>query len=569
MGAPGEDSASTGTFAPGDVGYQTVLNNSDSTNSGAVSVYRRSDSEWSLEAFVKAPVAGVEDRFGSALALSDSGSVLAVGAPNEDSASTGTFAPGDAGYQTALDSEASTGSGAVTVYRRSGSAWSLEAFVKAPGAGGGDRFGSALALDSGGVALAVGAPGEDSASTGTFAPGDAGYQTALDSEASTGSGAVTVYRRSESNDWEIEAFVKAPNADAFDEFGFAVALSDGTATLAVGAPFEESASTGTFAPSDAGYQAALDDDSVHSVLRYNLDHASDPNSEEFLETEVGIDAGAAYVYRRSGADGLWTVEAFVKAPGAGGGDRFGSALALSGDGDTLAVGAPLEGSSHTGTFAPGGTGYQAALDSDGADASGAVTAYPPLGRQGLGDRGLRQGAQGRRRRRVRLRRRAVRRRRRVGGGRAFRGKRIHRRVRLGRHGLPSRAGQRRRPPQRQRHRLPPLRRRRPLDPRSLCQGAQGRRRRQFRRGSRAVRRRRRAGGGRVPRGRRRAATACRRRLRRRRERRGAFRRSLPVLSRPWLRFPVGAPLGRPAHGPRAQGKGVRATHQPRARRFRE
>ena len=377
VGAPGEDSASTGTFAPGDVGYQTVLNNSDSTNSGAVTVYRRSEGkDWEIEAFVKAPKAGDGDNFGWALALSADGSALAAGAPGEDSSATGAFAPGAPGYQDALDSAEASTSGAAYVYRRSGSEWSLEAFVKAPKAGGGDQFGSALALSGDGTALAVGSPGEDSASTGTFAPGGAGYQTALDSEASTGSGAVTVYRRSERNDWEIEAFVKAPNADAFDEFGFAVALSEDSSTLAVGAPFEESASTGTFAPGDAGYQAALDDNSVHSVSRYNLDHNPiDSGSAEFLEAEVGIDAGSAYVYRRSGADGLWTVEAFVKAPKAGADDLFGYAVALSADGDTLAAGAPLEGSSHTGVFAPTDAGYQAALDSDGADASGAVISY--------------------------------------------------------------------------------------------------------------------------------------------------------------------------------------------------
>ena len=97
----------------------------------------------------------------------------------------------------------------------------------------------------------------------------------------------------------------------------------------MGAFGEDSASTGTFAPSDAGYQAALDDNSVHSVFHYNLDHdPSDSSSDEFLETEVGIDAGAAYVYRRSEGND-WEIEAFVKAPKAG-------------DGDTLAVGASHE-----------------------------------------------------------------------------------------------------------------------------------------------------------------------------------------------------------------------------------
>ena len=44
---------------------------------------------------------------------------------------------------------------------------------------------------------------------------------------------------------------------------------------------------------------------------------------------------------------------YVKAPVAGPGDYFGWALALSADGSALAVGAPYEGSSATGAFAPG------------------------------------------------------------------------------------------------------------------------------------------------------------------------------------------------------------------------
>ena len=347
VGAPGEDSASTGTFAPGGTGYQTALDSNSADDSGAVTVYRRSDSEWSVEAFVKAPNADADDEFGTALALSRDGATLAVGAPSEDSASAGTFAPGDGGYQAALDSNVGDGGGAVTVYRRSGSAWSVEAFVKAPRAAAADQFGEALALSADGATLAVGAPGEDSASTGTFAPGGMGYRAALDSDGAGNSGAVTVYRRSVS-EWSVEAFVKAPVAGVNDQFGFALALSEDSSTLAVGAFGEDSASTGTFAPGGTGYQTALD------------------------SGDSG-DSGAVTVYRRSGS--AWRVEAFVKAPGAGAGDQFGTALALSGDGAALAVGARRDGSSYTGTFAPGGTDYQAALDSDGAGNSGAVTAY--------------------------------------------------------------------------------------------------------------------------------------------------------------------------------------------------
>ena len=347
VGAPGDDSASTGAFAPGDAGYQAALDSDGAANSGAVTVYRQSGSAWRVEAFVKAPNADSYDRFGQALALSADGATLAVGAPWDDSASTGAFAPGDAGYQAALDSGGARNSGAVTVYRRSVSAWRVEAFVKAPVAGAGDWFGESLSLSADGDTLAVRAPGNDSASTGAFAPGDAGYQAALDSDGAIRSGAVTVYRRSASA-WRVEAFVKAPNADSYDSFGKSLSLSADGATLAVGAPDEDSAATGAFAPGDAGYQAALDSGGARN-------------------------SGAVTVYRRSVS--AWRVEAFVKAPNADSYGYFGESLSLSADGDTLAVGAPYDGSVSTGTFAPGDAGYQAALYSDDASNIGAVTVY--------------------------------------------------------------------------------------------------------------------------------------------------------------------------------------------------
>ena len=319
VGAPREDSASTGTFAPGGVGYRAALDSGGASDSGAVTVYRRSEgNDWGIEAFVKAPVTGVNDRFGGALALSADGATLAVGAPNEDSASTGVFVPDSEGYQAALDSGGASDSGAVTVYRRSTptDTWAIEAFVKAPGADAEDEFGAALALSADGATLAVGAPFDGSSYTGTFAPGGADYQAALDSGGASDSGAVTVYRRSEDNDWGIEAFVKAPVAGEGDQLGLALALDSSGTTLAVGAPEEDSASAGAFVPDDTGYQAALDSGGT-------------------------LQSGAVTVYRRSDTD-AWEIEAFVKAPNTGGDDEFGAALALSDGGATLAVGARFE-----------------------------------------------------------------------------------------------------------------------------------------------------------------------------------------------------------------------------------
>ena len=268
-------------------------------------------------------------------------------------------------------------------------------------------------------------------------------------------------------------YFKAPATGGFDGFAAALVLSADAATLAVGAPNEGSSYTGAFAPSDDDYQAALDSDGA-------------------------VFSGAVTVYRRSMLTDTWAIEAFVKAPRSGSRDAFGSALALSDDGATLAVGAFEEDSSATGVFAPSDPGYARALADDGAEDSGAVTVYRRSGIAWSVEafvKAPRRRLQGRLRRRPR----AVRRRRHAGGGRAHRAQLGQRRVRPGHPGLPSRAGQRRGPQQRCRHRLPPLKHR-TMDGQGLRQGAPLRHPRQLRPRPRAVRRRRHAGGGRDQRG---------------------------------------------------------------------
>jgi hypothetical protein len=76
-------------------------------------------------------------------------------------------------------------------------------------------------------------------------------------------------------------------------------------------------------------------------------------------------AGAVYVFARNG--GVWTQQAYVKASNTGASDTFGFSVALSGDGNTLAVSAYAEDSSATGIG-----GDQA---SNAANAAGAVYLY--------------------------------------------------------------------------------------------------------------------------------------------------------------------------------------------------
>ncbi len=129
---------------------------------------------------VKAANNGGNDSFGFNLSLS--GDTLAVAAYREDSNETtitnGATASADNSY---------TDSGAVYVYKRTGSIWAQEAYVKAVNNGSGDNFGYSVSLS--GDTLAVGAYLEDSNQTtitnGTSASAD---------NTNTNSGAVYIYR---------------------------------------------------------------------------------------------------------------------------------------------------------------------------------------------------------------------------------------------------------------------------------------------------------------------------------------------------------------------------------------
>src|SRR5205809_40256 len=90
-----------------------------------------------------------------------------------------------------------------------------------------------------------------------------------------GSGAVYVFVRRGTN-WSQQAYLKASNTDAFDYFGFSVAISGDT--IVVGAPYEASNATG---------------------VNGNESDNSAPQ------------AGAAYVFVRNGTN--WAQQAYLKA----------------------------------------------------------------------------------------------------------------------------------------------------------------------------------------------------------------------------------------------------------------
>jgi len=179
-------------------------------------------------------------------------------------------------------------------------------YFKASNTDASDAFGTSVALSDDGTTLVVGATGESSNATGV--DGDQANDTLMNA------GAAYVFVRDGSDVWAQQAYLKASNAGASDAFGTSVALSADGNTLVVGAPYEASSATGI-----GGNQAS------------NAAPAS----------------GAVYAFVRTGGDN-WAQQAYVKASNTGFGDIFGYRVALSDDGNTLAVAAYGEASNATG-----------------------------------------------------------------------------------------------------------------------------------------------------------------------------------------------------------------------------
>lgn len=163
------------------------------------------------------------------------------------------------------------------------------------------------------------------------------------------------------------SYLKAPNGEASDQFGFSVTLSGDGAWLAMGARFEDSNSTtnpdnNLLADSGAVYVFSRETTgwAFHSYVK-----ASNPGSEDYFGYSVALDgdgdvlvvgangedsndsldptnntltnAGAVYVYERGG--GNWAQTAYLKASDLASDAEFGRRVAIAEAGNRLAVGA--------------------------------------------------------------------------------------------------------------------------------------------------------------------------------------------------------------------------------------
>jgi len=244
-GAPFEDSSSTNINSTPD---------ELATDSGAVFVFLNNGGAWTQGNYVKAFNTGAGDNFGSAVALSANGLIMAVGAPYEDGSATTVCS----NLPNCTSDNNATDAGAAYIFYSPGLAGGYYpwVYVKPTNNSAGDWFGTSLALTSDGNTLVVGANKEASNATGIN-----GVENNT-SDMSAGAAYIFSDHNAITNNWSQTVYVKATNTNQSQFFGQRVAVSGDASTLAVAAPAEASNATGLCAWADSTCQAAQMDTST-------------------------------------------------------------------------------------------------------------------------------------------------------------------------------------------------------------------------------------------------------------------------------------------------------------------
>jgi len=350
------------------------MEDTTATNAGSVYIFTRSGTTWSQQAKIQASDAEASDQFGSSVSISDDGNTAIIGAQYEDTTATDAGAAyiftrsgttwsqqakiqasdaetndyfgfsvsisgdGDTAIVSAyLEDTSGTSAGSAYIFTRSGTTWSQQAKIQASDAAANDYFGWAVSISDDGNTAIIGAWREDTTAT------DAG--------------AAYIFTRSGTT-WSQQAKIQASDAEASDNFGQSVFISGDGDTAIIGAPTEDFSSltnngaayiftrSGTTWSQQAKIQAS--DPETGDYFGQSVSVSDDGNTAivgAHNEDTNGSNAGSAYIWTRSGT--TWSQKAKIQASDAEAGDNFGRSVFISGDGNTVIVGADNEDPSST------------------------------------------------------------------------------------------------------------------------------------------------------------------------------------------------------------------------------
>lgn len=218
------------------------------------------------------------DFFGSSLSTAANGRVLLAGKPGHDANSQDAVV--------AESDESVFDAGAAELLFTVENEWFSASVLTQDSPSFNSQFGFAVAADSTGDTVVVGAP--------------------TDSSEQDLAGAAHVFIRA-GETWIQSAILVPGQARAFARFGHSVAISDDGQLIAVGAPGDSNATIDPFASVDSE-----------------------------------IDAGSVTLFRFDNASGGWILSDYVRSSVVTSGQRFGESIALNESASTLVVAAPGE-----------------------------------------------------------------------------------------------------------------------------------------------------------------------------------------------------------------------------------
>src|ERR1022692_4922206 len=202
--------------------------------------------------------------------------------------------------------------GAAYVFVRSGSRWLLQVTLSDPRKVPGNDFGDSVAIS--GTTVIVSAPGVND-----------------------GAGAAYVFARA-GKDWHLQATLSDPASLTGYAFGDSVAVAGTTTVITALGVNQGSGEAYVYAWSGTRWhsQATLSNPAGTSADGFGAAVAISGDTVVIGAPNSNKDPNAVYVYVRSGT--TWRQQVTLSDPGGAAADRFGRAVAVSGD--TVVIGAP-------------------------------------------------------------------------------------------------------------------------------------------------------------------------------------------------------------------------------------
>ena len=205
------------TAIVGAYGEDTGATSAGATSAGAAYIFTWSGTTWTQQQKIQASDKQASDFFGFSVSISEDGNTAIVGAYGEDTGGS------DAG--------------AAYIFTRSGTSWSEQQKIQASDKQASDQFGRSVSISDDGNTAIVGAYLEDTGATEE----DTGV---------TDAGSAYIFTRSGTT-WTQQRKIQASDKQAYDYFGWSVAISGDGETTIVGAIYEDTVGAPTGA-SDTG-----------------------------------------------------------------------------------------------------------------------------------------------------------------------------------------------------------------------------------------------------------------------------------------------------------------------------